>query len=412
MLSAQNVHDFIMDKWDGCVRFEPEDKDTFIGLPYPYIVPTCKGIFQEMYYWDTYFACEGLILSGRTELAKNCAENMAFLTEKYGFVPNGNRTVFLSRSQPPYFCMLADAVYKQTRDLSWLRKMYPFIEKEYEFWQTERISPVGLNRYGTTGLDAETAKDVCEYIKGRFASGNITDGYENEAVFAENIIAECESGWDFNPRFGLRCKEYAPVDLNSNLFLYETKMAEFSSLLNNGRENEWADKAERRKELINKYLWNGSFYSDYNFEKDEISALFSAAAFHPLWAGAADEKRANATRLNLPKIELDFGIAACEKTVTEIQLQWAYPNAWAPLQFITVFGLDCYGFKEDAKRIAGKYVNAIDGIFKETHNLWEKYNAVDGTINVVNEYEMPEMLGWTAGVYLKCRQYISDNSEV
>ena len=51
-------------------------------------------------------------------------------------------------------------------------------------------------------------------------------------------------------------------------------------------------------------------------------------------------------------------------------------------------------------RIRDKYINATEKIFDATGNLWEKYNATDGTINVTNEYEMPPMMGWTAGVYI------------
>ena len=406
------VYDFIINKWDECVRFKTEDTDTFIGLPYPYIVPTCEGKFQEMYYWDTYFACEGLVLIGKEELAKSCADNMAFLVNKFGFIPNGNRKVFLSRSQPPYFCMLVKTAYNKTKDKEWLNKMYPVIEKEYEFWQKERMTPTGINRYGTNGIDEQTGKDVYEYIKKRFSDGSIIKDYKDYVDFGENIISECESGWDFNPRFDLKCKEYVPVDLNCNLYLYEKTMSDFSKELNNGRAEEWECKAKKRKELMNKYLWNGGFYSDYNFEKDKLSNLFSAAAFHPLWSGVADKEQADSICSHLYKIESDYGITACEKTETTITFQWAYPNAWAPLQYITVLGLDRYGYKKDALRIARKYVTSIERIFEQTHNLWEKYNAKDGTINVANEYEMPDMLGWTAGVYLACRQYISENTEV
>lgn len=403
------VSDFINENWDKCVRYEPEDRDTFIGLPYPYIVPTCSGKFQEMYYWDTYFACEGLIISGKTDLAKNCADDMAFLINKFGFVPNGSRTTYLSRSQPPYFCMLVRSVFDQTKDMNWLKEMYAAAEKEYGFWQRERMTGTGLNRYGCAKLGEKETKDVCDYIQRRFSNGIDEKIYKDKTDFAENIIAECESGWDFNPRFSLKCKNYIPVDLNSNLYKYEKNMASFSRFLKNGREDEWEEKSEKRKELMNKYLWNGEYFADYDTENERKGSLFSAAAFHPLWAGAAAGEQAKSVFSHLYKTELEYGVAACEKTAAALNFQWAYPNAWAPLQFITVFGLDAYGFKDAALRIAKKYVSSVERIFETTGNLWEKYNASDGTINVVNEYDMPPMLGWTAGVYLVCEKFISEN---
>ena len=62
--------------------------DTLIALPKPYTVPCIDRHFQELYYWDTYFTNRGLLLSGRVDLAINNIENIAYLIDKYGFIPN------------------------------------------------------------------------------------------------------------------------------------------------------------------------------------------------------------------------------------------------------------------------------------------------------------------------------------
>ena len=98
--------EFILDNWDKVIRENKEDKDTLIGLPYPYTVPCISGMFQEMYYWDTYFTNVGLILSGRIDQAKNNVDNMSYLISRYGFMPNGNRTRYLNNSQPPFLSMM------------------------------------------------------------------------------------------------------------------------------------------------------------------------------------------------------------------------------------------------------------------------------------------------------------------
>jgi alpha,alpha-trehalase len=46
----------------------------------------------------------------------------------------------------------------------------------------------------------------------------------------------------------------------------------------------------------------------------------------------------------------------------------------------------------------------VERNFAVTGDLWEKYNAHVGTIEVQDEYEMPAMMGWTAGAYLAARQ--------
>ena len=49
--------------------------------------------------------------------------------------------------------------------------------------------------------------------------------------------------------------------------------------------------------------------------------------------------------------------------------------------------------------------------FEKTNNLWEKYNVIDGSTRVAAEYEMPAMMGWTAGTYLVAQKILSSVSE-
>ena len=70
-----------------CIRQNTEDDGPRYGLPYPYLVPSATDMFQEMYYWDTYFANTGLILWGNVELAKNNVDNLLYLLERFGICP-------------------------------------------------------------------------------------------------------------------------------------------------------------------------------------------------------------------------------------------------------------------------------------------------------------------------------------
>jgi neutral trehalase len=62
-------------------------------------------------------------------------------------------------------------------------------------------------------------------------------------------------------------------------------------------------------------------------------------------------------------------------------------------------GLKNVGLQEDAQRIAKKYMLDVNINFEKTGVIWEKYDGRDGAVAVTNEYETPEMLGWSAGVY-------------
>ena len=71
-----------------------------------YVVP--GGRFREMYYWDSYFTMVGLQTSGRDDLVAAMVENFAGLIDRYGHIPNGSRSYYLSRSQPPFFAAMVE----------------------------------------------------------------------------------------------------------------------------------------------------------------------------------------------------------------------------------------------------------------------------------------------------------------
>lgn len=57
------------------------------------------------------------------------------------------------------------------------------------------------------------------------------------------------------------------------------------------------------------------------------------------------------------------------------------------------------GLTERAKEIRDKYLDTVNGVFERTGKIFEKYDATTGDMTVFNEYGLPEMLGWTAGVF-------------
>ena len=91
------------------LRRDPDKQiegSSLLPLPYPYIVP--GGRFREIYYWDSYFTMLGLRESGQEEMIENMINNFAYLIKQYGFIPNGNRSYYLGRSQPPYFALMVE----------------------------------------------------------------------------------------------------------------------------------------------------------------------------------------------------------------------------------------------------------------------------------------------------------------
>ncbi len=398
------VYGYIMSHWDECIKVNTKDEGTLVGLPFPYTVPAV-GHFDEMYYWDTYFTNIGLALSDRWEQAKYNTENILYMIDKYGFMPNGNRTNYLNNTQPPFASLMVFDIYEHYKDIKWLKSAYSSLLIEYNFWMTKRNTRIGLNQYLPT-LDITRQRD---FAKGYVERIGFTPEGLSEKQLAMNFYIAGESGWDINPRWEFDYEKYVQVDLNSLLYAFERNMEYFSKELLNDDDNLWAKRAARRKELMDKYMLsdNGSYY-DYNFEDGHLSTVFSVASYYPMFAGMIDERQAEKLFDNLGILEYEYGISACEKNDVPGTYQWNYPNGWACLQYIMMIALDKYGYKDSARTIAEKYVKATDKIFFETGNIWEKYNVVEGSINVANEYKMPAMMGWTAGVYLASIEYLKN----
>ncbi len=393
---------YIESHWDECVKQNREDDGTLIGMPYPYTVPAV-GHFDEMYYWDTYFTNVGLILSGRVYQAKYNVDNMLYLIARFGHVLNGNRTYYLSRSQPPYLSMMVRDVYETLGDKAWLAGAYRGLANEYTFWQEKRMTPCGLNQYSDnseTDYLEEIAHDYGKRI-----------GYMPDRSLREiglHYLSVAESGWDINTRFGFEAEQYVQVDLNCLLYRLEKNMAYFSNELGYGESELWEKRAaERKAKMLALMTDENGLLLDYSFVTKTLSDTFSANSYMPLFVGLADDMQARALVKALPRIEAEYGILATEKNTRPGSYQWGTPNGWPCMQQVVFDGLSAYGYTKDARRIAQKYVDLCENCLEKTGKLWEKYNVVEGNVLVTDEYKMPAMMGWTAGVYLAAGRLLS-----
>lgn len=400
------VKEFIQENFAKTIRNNTEDipsatnKDyVLLGLPFPYTVPCTDNKFLEMYYWDTYFTNVGLIADGNIELAKSNIDNMLWLVDKYGLMPNGNLKVYLNRSQPPFLYLGVKDIYNVTGDKNWLSKAYDTLCKEYDFWQTNRLAPNGLNFYGNhTDIDPETIEKLYKDYSRR-TGGFATDNYELKCKAAHSVRTFVESGWDCNSRFGIDGEFFNPVDLNSLLYGFEKQMSEFSKVTGKGEEELWSNRAEVRKEKMLRFMWNEKekLFLDYNFKSGKFSTVISAASVYPAFTGITCDK--NNTNNLMNRLLLKYGVSASAPGKDVKGFQWDYPNIWPPVQYIAYKACINCGLYETAKSVRDRYINLIDTSFGKTNNLWEKYDGNTGEV-ANQDYNAPAMMGWTSGVYL------------
>lgn len=394
------IKKYLNENIDKTVKTTKESCDTLIGLPFPYTTPCAEDSFQEMYYWDTYFTNAGLLLLGRTDIVKNNIENMFYLVNKYGFMPNGNRTYYLNRSQPPFLSEMVKDLFNVTGDEEWLAHAYTVLKKEYDFWQGKRVTPTGLNGYFNYELFEDVLVKNYSYFYRRLGLTAKENPTREDLLDAYYGGVSCyESGWDCSSRFKGEGNKFDMIDLNSLLYGMEENMRKFSEILGTGEEAEWEARKQSRRDKA-ALLWNAErgLFMDRNFKTGEFSTYASVASFYPMYVNMASKEEAEKTVALFDDLNLEYGISAGESK-RQLNCQWDYPNVWAPLQFIMYNALKNYGYDAQARTVAEKYVALVERCFEKTGNLWEKYNGLTGDV-ACSDYKAPKMMGWTAGVYV------------
>ncbi|SFI17201.1 alpha,alpha-trehalase TreF [Halpernia frigidisoli] len=402
--------------WKVLTREAKDNKSSLLALPKPYIVP--GGRFNEFFYWDSYFVMLGLQVSGEKEMAKNIVDNCDFLIQTIGFVPNGNRTYFLSRSQPPYFSLMVELLVEIYGDESLYEKYLPSLIKEYDFWMN------GSDEFSESNAHKRVVKLNNENILNRYNDTDNSPRPESYLIdildkkktenpdFYNDVRSACESGWDFSSRWfsdpqdisTIQTQSILPIDLNCLLFHYEKTLENFFSKTDIEKSDYYKSKSEKRKSAVQKYLYDEKtgVFSDYNFKENKISKSISAAMAYPLFLNIATEDQAINTAKNIEKFLLkDGGIITTDIISGQ---QWDAPNAWAPLQWICFKGLKNYGFDDLADKIKNNWCENVERVYANTGKLMEKYNAMDTSQKAGGgEYPNQDGFGWTNGVYLKMK---------
>ncbi|MCX2586336.1 alpha,alpha-trehalase TreF [Pedobacter sp. MR22-3] len=390
---------------------------SLLPLPKPYLVP--GGRFREVYYWDSYFTMLGLKEAGKTKLIKDMVDNFAYLINTYGFIPNGNRSYYLTRSQPPFFAAMVQLLCQDNPQVK-LSEYKNALEKEYQFWMkgADQLKPgkainhvvrlndgTLLNRY----YDADDQPREESYLEDAEAARSTK---QNPATFLRHVRSAAESGWDFSSRWfadGLSFSQIittdlVPVDLNTLMYHLESTIAAANKEAGDTKKaNLFSASAKKRKAAILKYFWNAqqNFFTDYNWRNKSFSKQLTLAATFPLYFKLATATQAKAVS---EKLEKDFlkpgGLITTLKTTRQ---QWDAPNAWAPLQWVSIQGLHHYGYHKLADTISNRWVNLNISVFKETGKLMEKYNVVESKSKGGGggEYPLQDGFGWTNGVLLK-----------
>ena len=400
--------------WPQLTRTDPAPLpyDSRLHLPQPYVVP--GGRFREMYYWDSYFTMLGLMESGEHERTRDMLASFAALIDTYGHIPNGARTYYLSRSQPPFFSHMVELEARIDGDVVY-RQYLPQLRREHAFWMEGETSIApghavrrvvklrdggAFNRYWD---DRDTPRPEA-WLHDMRTAASAPDRQPAE-VFRE-LRAGAESGWDYSSRWlgdgrtlsTIRTSEFVPVDLNSLMHHLEATIA--LACRKDAQPDcarEFEQRATQRAEAIERHLWNTrGYYADYDWKHGQVSAQVTAASLYPLFTGIASPQRAELTAATV-RVQL-LAPGGLLTTTHSTGQQWDAPNAWAPLQWIAVEGLRRYDEAALAQEVATNFLREVGRVFDARHKLVEKYDATGQAHGGGGEYPLQDGFGWTNGV--------------
>ncbi|HET8790913.1 MAG TPA: alpha,alpha-trehalase TreF, partial [Modicisalibacter sp.] len=406
--------------WDVLTRHpqRPPKYSSLLALPHDYVVP--GGRFGELYYWDSYFTMLGLAESGRPYLLREMGDNFAYLIDTYGHVPNGNRTYYLSRSQPPVFALMVDLFehHHIRRALDYL----PQLRKEYAYWMAGaetlrcgeahrrcvRLSDGSLlNRYWD---DRDTPRDEA-YLEDVLTAQQTT---RPAREVYRDLRAGAASGWDFSSRWlddsqhlsSIRTTALLPIDLNSFLFRLEAQIARLSAESGDTDTAKcFQRKALDRRRAVRRLLWNdqvGAFF-DFDWQRDRLCTSLNAATTAPLYVGLASREQAHRVAEVIRTRLLNAG--GVDTTEIDSGQQWDRPNGWAPLQWLAMRGAERYDETALARDIAYRWLSTVGSLYERQSKLVEKYALTPSKAGAVGggggEYPLQDGFGWTNGVTRK-----------
>lgn len=389
----------------------PAHGGSLLPLPTRYVVP--GGRFRELYYWDSYFSMLGLVRDGYVALAEQMLDGFTDLIERFGHVPNGTRSYYLGRSQPPFYAAMVAML--PSADPAVMRRLDALIG-EHRFWMAgaDDLAPgeaagrsvrmadgALLNRHWDArdtprdesfGEDVETAGLAPHRHPGR--------------VYRD-LRAAAESGWDFSSRWlgtggtmaSIRTTAIVPVDLNAYLYRAEMLVARLAErLYDDEAARRFALHARRRRLAIATHLWSTAIgaFADHDLDEGRVGGQLTAATLAPLFAGAASRTQAASVAKRTAAELLAPG--GLRTTLVDTGEQWDWPNGWAPLQWIAVAGLRRYGHRRLAREIARRWCAMVSADFSRSGYLHEKYDVEARSEGRGGEYVPQDGFGWTNGV--------------
>lgn len=402
------------DDWSRFLRTvnKPHGESTIIDLPYPFLI--AAGRFQEWYYWDNWPAILALIRTGRIDLAIMQIENFLEAIRHFGFIPNGGRTYYLTRSQPPVIYRLVKALLEEL-----LNGASPEQHEKIRQWIKRRALPLlaksHMDRWRNPELHHHAETGLAHWWSEVNLPRPEKHGKDDDRSLGQSfrsVRAACESGRDFTSAFEGCADDTASVFLNSLLFEAEETLAWMSQLIGDTENARiFSQFARERRESVLKYLWNSKTNRFENLFLDSANtgkgrrflSYATPEAFAPYMVRLVPPRDVQKIRALIDVYDelLTPGGVAASNIYPSIH-QWDGANTWAPDQLVAAEALANYGYAKEAQDLALRFNSMIRDVHLRHGAFYERYHGESRDRPAHNGLQYPVQEGflWTNATFI------------
>jgi len=410
------------------------ERYSLIPLKHPQMLIS-GGRFREIYYWDSFWVIQGLLVCDMHDSAKQTLENLMFLTEQFGHTPNGNRLYYQNRSQPPLLTLMMNLIYEaEGNNDSFIRQHREFLyilKQDYLWWMEQQSLTIKrLNSEEAESANVEEEYTVNLYFvrssqprpEGYVEDMALVDHLKNQSVKARNkafsaVRAGAEAGWDFSSRWctlhfcaddlsNIDTLNIVPVELNAYFYRIEQLLATYFAVIGDVENARYFEDAQRRRyRVLTEFLWDETegVWRDWNVRDRQFVDEVSSSNYFPLWVLPYDATMAEGVLLHLNASGLirEGGVAT---TMVEDGQQWDWPNAWPPIQYVITEIARRYGEEVEVARwiernVSQSFISAAYIGWQESGFMHEKYDVLHiGDSGKGGEYTPQTGFGWTNAV--------------
>ncbi len=386
--------------------FDPKtaSTETLIKLPEPYL--RAGSFHPELYPHDASYSISailrlvsaGILDRKYLSLVKSMLNDFYFMVQRYGYVLNGNRSYYTSRSQANVLATNVLEYYQLTKDRTWLDEVgVKLAEASFNYWiqESARVEIPSITLYkwiaGGSGPCIEVLasnqehnyyydkvleklkdyayqkdNDRPSYARGFDYSKVLTqcslDDIETQdsCVLSDNYYindrASRVSGYDTNHLYGpfnAFTNEFIPVDHNAKLYRGANDLASILEIVGNNEQAKiYRSLAKQIKSSMFNLLWDcdtGMFF-EYHVTSGRLRTDYAfASAAYTIWAQIFDIQQEQELKQLMRLVEflqLNLeGPSGLYASNIETGMHWDKPYTWPIQQAMLVEGLIYYAKK-------------------------------------------------------------------